>query len=704
MGDLLQLPSGAERDQRQRAARHPETASSAPAERPDGVAPVRSGPGPAVWAPEAVPAGSVTPVRAGGEEPNRQARRAARAAQRVRSGRPPRGGAGSAPVRAARPAGAGSRTNRDPAQELSELLAGRERTDAGWFHRGTVGYPRAEKPPHAWYFWPRALRASVRLGSLAAAGGWGWALYQDPVATLWATQLAGTVAGPVVSGWAGWKTGHAAALARHRRRWVRPAHEVLAPMLGYPRRTPPGRYLHIPLNFQESGGDPVVVLVPHDFAGDPERQAQITAALRTVLSLAETRETWRLVGRLHQLEVRTVRKYLPTKITLTPEILRLIDQTPPGCKLLSVDADGQPHYWNHGSEFPHFGLCAESGGGKSVLMELVAAQAIRDDEILVGIDTKQHSLEFLLPLEAELENLHYWRTPEQITAGMAWLITELTRRNRLVTEALQARRKPPQFQGITVLFDEVNIAMRAVRDWWRMVRSSADPPTPPAVSHTLTFLQAGRAVKMHGFVATQYGTAKGLGDTTGEVREGLGGRGLMKSGRKAWKLWAPEVENPPAKSETSGRLYIVKGARVSGTQVPYGTSDELETLALTPRPEAVLPVTDHANTQPTPPATPFPVTPATEADTDTQDPAAPDDEVEDAVVLVTLRQASSDKGEGLVNRTHQALKQARWRAQHGKRSFPEPLATDTDGSNQFDLDDLKRFDQSTTRMEKGDGP
>lgn len=114
-------------------------------------------------------------------------------------------------------------------------LDGQHRTNATWTMPSRGDRPVLHPTGHAvrWHHLTRLHRAGIRKGSTLAALA---AVYGLATAFLPTVVLLPVVAGGA-TGYGGWRAYRWLRGWRHHRRWVRPLHRVLTPVLGAPQGT-----------------------------------------------------------------------------------------------------------------------------------------------------------------------------------------------------------------------------------------------------------------------------------------------------------------------------------------------------------------------------------------------------------------------------------------------------------------------------------
>lgn len=448
-------------------------------------------------------------------------------------------------------------------------LNGRPRTNATLWRFGTKSYARGDRLASRWSAWPRAARAAVRLVACLLAVALVLAYLHSPTLTLW---LVGIVVwqGLAVAGWAGT---HSALTWRHRKRWVWPLHRALAPVLGYPERTPPRRYIYLTdhPHFAQAGGQ-VEVALPPDFVSDgtDDLGKAVATVLRRKLCLNQVSMAWRDDGDNHFLIVSTkFAKPVPRLVRAeNPVVMQLIEEQPSAAPLLGLGAGGVPVGFNFDTESPHGLASVGSGGGKSELTKGILAHFMHHGAEATILDFKYTSHDWARGIA------NIARSIESIHLRLVALGAEADRRNQAAEAAAAAGEHPPNFRRHVLLIEEANATITFLQLWWQTHRRTLEEEYPddwhrygdprwarsPAAVAMLQLMSMGRQRRMHVLMVAQHATSNAVGGP--EIREQFGARMVGRASDKAWKMLAPDIAHPPVCSWKRGRMYLVREGRV----------------------------------------------------------------------------------------------------------------------------------------------
>jgi hypothetical protein len=234
-----------------------------------------------------------------------------------------------------------------------------------------------------------------------------------------------------------------------------------------------------------------------------------------------------------------------------------------GNKLTSVDVD---------SDAPHLLMSMGSGAGKSVLMRLIAAQALRKGWCVIVLDFKQDHYWAQDLIDAGMPGLYYLRHVDKIHDALIEL--EEHRQWRAEYTFLNRNNKEaPMPQRTIILFEEMNITVNMLRAYWSAIKQKGDPGKSPALTAFGGLGGAGRSACMHLVAIGQYLTAQVFGGP--EARENFGVRILARYSVAAWRTLVPEITPVPAKSGIRGRVQVCVAGEREETQVAYLTHEEV---------------------------------------------------------------------------------------------------------------------------------
>lgn len=476
-------------------------------------------------------------------------------------------------------------------------LDGKPRTNATWFRFGTKAYARSDKLPPKWSAWPRAARMLARYAGALVVAALVYAYLVAPTLTAW---MLGLLTWAFIAA-AGWTAATSGIAYRHRRQWVQPTAQALAPVLGYPERTPVRRYLFIPVGFAQAGGQ-VEVALPPDFVSDgsDEMGKKIVAVLRRKLALNTVSESWHLGGRNHFVILRTKTvKRVPALVPASnPVVMDLIDAQPPAAPLIGLGAGGVPISVNLDNDSPHALASIGSGGGKSEVTKGMLAQLLHNGSRATIVDFKYTSHEWA----RGLPSVRIARSIEAIHLALVAMGAEGDRRNQEAERCAAAGEKPPFFQRWVLLVEEANATVKLLQLWWQTHRQTlmdefgdyddegrvnydsvvgryGDPrwAQSPATVALLQLMSMGRQRRMHVIMVAQHATSNSLGGP--EIREQFAARIIGRASPKAWPMLAADIAHPPTCSWHRGRMYLVREGAVHELQAVLWGDEEARAWA-----------------------------------------------------------------------------------------------------------------------------
>jgi hypothetical protein len=224
------------------------------------------------------------------------------------------------------------------------------------------------------------------------------------------------------------------------------------------------------------------------------------------------------------------------------------------------------------NDAPHVLLSMGSGAGKSVLMRLFAAQALRKGWAVILLDFKQDHYWAQDMIDEGTPGLYYLRKISEIHEALL----ELENIRQLRTDYTFLNRNNPDAptpQRVVILFEEMNITINMLRAYWMDVKPKGAPAKSPALAAFGSLAAAGRSACMNLVAIGQYLTAQVFGGP--EARENFGIRCLARYSVAAWKTLVPEITPVPQKSSIRGRVQVCVAGEREETQVAYLTHDEV---------------------------------------------------------------------------------------------------------------------------------
>jgi hypothetical protein len=496
-------------------------------------------------------------------------------------------------------------------------LDGRYRTDAGPFRRGVrVLHPTG----HAsrWAHLSHAERAGLRLTSVAAGAAVCGGLATDPAATVAALAATAAVAliGLVVL---------AVRKVRelsHTRRYVRPLHRALAPVIGVPLATRPGSWLTVPRDYARADGARISLALPEDFLATADAKRAIMTAIGDKLAIEDSRVEWRTVGKSPAAIITMSAP--PPGMAAFGQLRPQIEAAPASAPVIGTGRNRAVVSADFDADSPHVLVSAGSGGGKSTIVRGLLSQGLHKGAVGIVCDIKRISHAWA----RGMPNVIYARGIAEIHNVLIAVKAEVDRRNELVDELaddngdLPAEAEAEIGPRIELVMEEMNATANRLAAHWRKTKDKNDPAVSPAVEALGDILFMGRAVRVNVIAVAQMMTAKTLGGP--EARENFATRIMARYTVNAWKMLVPEVWPMPRSSRHRGRVQVVIAGTAQETQVVYFTTAEAREWGLSgtvsqvmlPESAAVVPVShapamraaDQGNGAGTVPALPAPVT------------------------------------------------------------------------------------------------
>lgn len=439
-------------------------------------------------------------------------------------------------------------------------LDGRRRTDAGAFRRGVrVLHPTGHASK--WSHLRHAERAAIRWGTVALCVGICVGLATAETATV-ASLGAVAAAGVALCVWLGWRKVRELA---HVRKYVRPLHKTLAPVIGHPLAIRPQSWLSVPRDFARVEGAKVRLALPEGFLGTADAKRVITTALADKLALEGCDIRWETVGKAPAAIV-TTSSPPPDKVTLG-QLRDQIETAPASAPVIGLGRNGALISADFEADSPHVLVSAGSGGGKSTMVRGLLAQGLHQGAIGIMCDIKRISHQWA----RGLPNVIYCRSIPEIHNMLLALKAEVDRRNELVDELADDDGNVPVEAlaqigpRVELVMEEMNATANRLAAYWRKTKDKSDPAVSPAVEALGDILFMGRAVLVNVIAVAQMMTARTLGGP--EARENFATRIMARYTVNAWKMLAPEVWPMPRSSRHAGRVQVVIAGVARETQV-----------------------------------------------------------------------------------------------------------------------------------------
>jgi hypothetical protein len=538
------------------------------------------------------------------------------------------------------------------------------------------------------YPWPMPHRRSLPRGVAQTVGGLSllWLAHlrvTDPAAAA-AFQprltAAAYAAGAVALGALGWSWAERALTRRFRRDWLDPAWDVACRHLGYETRWDARHYMHLtPLRASDPHG--VRVHVPKDF-DDAKKRVAFVAAFKEVLQIKDAVVHWDFSSRYSFVQFTDPAR-MPEEVFFSdPHVRALVESAKEHKPLLGLGRR-KPVRIDFNAESPHMLVSMSTGGGKSELFKSLLAHFMHHGAWVVVLDMKRQSQQWL----RGLAGVDYWRDLLQMHRSLIAVAQEGDRRNRVADN--HEGTGGPAFRRIIVAIEELNATINKLQQFWDVNRTNVDifpgltdaerrQRKSPAVLALNDILYMGRAVRINVMACGQLATAHALGGPA--VRECFTARILGRATKKAWAMLADLIANPPKVFRTTaGRFHLVVGPNCDEVQGLYFTDDEAKDYALagSNRPtyeDVFTPLAVPALADDDPRRTPL--ADALAADRQPRPNLtvvpSPDDL---AARAITMAEASSDEGRGVIPMKAAAIRKAKSR----DPEFPTPVVITDDG-------------------------
>lgn len=438
-------------------------------------------------------------------------------------------------------------------------------TDATWFRSGRAPL-RHHQRPMRWAYWPRMLRAGIRLGGTLAVALLLLGEAQAPVLT---NSLLGLGAAGGL-GRVGWLGVRAIRQWRHRRTYVAPLRVALAPYLG-------GRpEVSVPLGHDTREDAVVRVELPPNFYASKETKALVTGIVSSKLGLVGVDSSFDMIGAKPSASFK--RRPSPPALVPFGELAAEAAACKPGEIILGLD---QRHEIFRGSwliEDPHWGCSCGSRRGKSTMLQLTAAQLLAQDPgaTVTGIDPKMVSL---APL-AGIPGVTLANDPRDVPAmwdTIGRFRAEMDRRMDLLNADPTA-----SFPFNLLVIDELNMFAAMSAAVWRTQRDAkaGDPAVAPVWMDIASCLWQGAQLRCHVILVGQRLDDRATGGIG--LRDSLGLRGLAGFTPQQYVMLVGSTPVPKS-SKHRGRWLYSDGEELTWVQNAYLSPEAIRDYALAGR-------------------------------------------------------------------------------------------------------------------------
>jgi hypothetical protein len=468
-------------------------------------------------------------------------------------------------------------------------LDGVRRTNATWLKPGR---DLADGVRHAWpwHYLPRNQRMAWRLGVPAAVVLLGWSGWYDPVQTMYVVQGLGVLAVAVFAYWF-WTI---IKNFENRHRFLGPLSVVLGGRWHVdPAALLPG--IKVPADCRTNADHPAEVVLPEGYR-ELDRQAEQSAKIiakrvRIPVDRMDYEIDWE--GDRPKMLVRA--QEVPPEFVGFETAKPYLEQATDTRYFLGIGLRGKPIWVDLDLDSPHLAFSFGSGGGKSTVIRLLAAQVLRLGGKVVILDHAKEGDSHADWVYDDHGNLlpgvEFHTSTEDVHEALIGLEAERARRSRVAHYAKRFKRPAPHFQRILVVGEELNTGTPMLIDLWKQLRkdiaaaekaetgeASEQPLRSPAMAAMAALVNAGRAQRMNFGAVAQRFDAKVIGG--GDVRASFMVRVLARFGPDAVRMLVPNVDPKPRSSNFPGRMVLALEGEAETLQAAYLTAEEAQEWAL----------------------------------------------------------------------------------------------------------------------------
>jgi hypothetical protein len=442
---------------------------------------------------------------------------------------------------------------------------GKPRTDAGWFRWGRKPLTRTGHALHHWHR-PRSHRLFIHCALTGApvAVIWGLVAYRAAAESVLGCALAGVLA------WVAWRI---VARRRHRN-WLMPLHQAAHDRVGIARAAAASSWIKLELD-RDKAVTGVTLSLPEGWPPEPKDREWLEGVAALKLGIEAAEPSWRHAGPKPQLVLRRAVP-MPGKIDYD-RVADAVARAHSNEFVVGIGRKDSVVKASLSLDSPHFAINMGTGAGKSNLAAFYLVQHLTRGGIAMVLDAKQFSHPWLFKDEtgeyAQLPNVSYCWTTEQIHDAMVWLGDEVARRNAVARRAVTASGSLRGNVGprILIIAEELNFGMTDLKQYWSEIREPDDLPRSPALKGLAKVAFAGRAVKMNMVLIGQMLTAEVTGSRDSSVKENVGVTAMARYGLPGWRTAVgANIPMPPVPSVLGRVQLVTTGPKVSETQTPLG--------------------------------------------------------------------------------------------------------------------------------------
>ena len=387
------------------------------------------------------------------------------------------------------------------------------------------------------------------------------------------------VFGGALIGEAMWK-GYRAEKVRHNRRTIRHVGRAAAPFANQPVRGRTSQWIR----FVDKEGKPdkegkrqrIRVDLPKNWNPSQQNRDRLKQVVFETVGFHPGSEAdFKLEGDDNYV-IFTNRQAPPDRVELT-DIAQYVDKNGPDKITLGLGRGNDPVDVSLKEDSPHIGMSVGSGGGKSQLARLAAAQVLHNGGNVLFLDPKRISHAWA----RDLPNVRYARTTKEIHDALMWLDFEVNRRTNVADVGANVEGEVLANVGprLLVVAEELNELTQRLRTYWNDNRPAKGVKKSPAITALESALFMGRQVKINIIAVAQMMTALAAG--SGAARENMGVRILGRYTKNNWRMLVPEFDMP-GRSMRPGRMQVVT-EKIREVQVAFITGMEAHDFALSGR-------------------------------------------------------------------------------------------------------------------------
>jgi hypothetical protein len=350
----------------------------------------------------------------------------------------------------------------------------------------------------------------------------------------------------------------------HNRDYAEPLAEACAQLVGFGEDVPPAEWIDLPLDFAKNKQGAVITMnLLRSFpTADEKKVTTLLTTVAQVLGVAKEDLDARqhFAGRKPQLIIKI--KPPPPDWVKWVDVQAILPTLNPAEILLGLGRGGKKVTADLDHDSPHLLITSGSGGGKTTMVRNAIVQMVMRGAIGFIFDPKVTSHRWA----RGLDNVALLIKPATMFHALLAIQAEVHRRNDVAFEADIEDDQPDTGKRIIVGLEEMNTLRNMLTRYWNSIRKLPEWEhwtTNPALDALSDIVQMGRFVRVHVVMVGQRASVDSLGGGTrgGDIRESFFFRVLLQATAQTWRMLVPGLKQAdiPGASRRRGRGHLAFG-------------------------------------------------------------------------------------------------------------------------------------------------